>query len=620
MDELLLLPRPRQMEFLGENGRFSLTTSPKLIALDGSTLFTARRLQAALRQSAGVDWEIVAGTAVPHDQIGVILSLTPHATLHEQGYQLTVTETAVYVVASSQAGLFYGTSTLVQLIAQGKTTLPQCRIVDWPDFPNRGVMLDISRNKVPTMETLYALVDKFASWKFNQLQLYTEHTFAYRQHQPIWEGDSPMTAEEILALDAYCRDRFIELVPNQNSFGHMHHWLNHPDYIHLAEAPDGSETPWNFRYEGPFGLSPAVAETMPFLRGLYDELLPNFSSRQFNIGADETWDLGQGKSKAIVEAKGEGRAYLDFVLELYREVKSRERTMQFWGDIIVKYPDLVAELPRDAIALEWGYEADHPFDQNSRIFAQSGIPFYVCPGTSSWNSVGGRTENTLGNLQNAAENGLKHGAIGYLMTDWGDRGHWQPLPVSYLGFGYGAAVSWAYDANKEMDIAATISRQAFGDATGGMGQLAYNLGNIHRQTEIKLHNGNIFFHILQLAPDKLGNLAIFNTKGELKAAQFEAALVELERITAGLDDMPLNSPDADLLKQEYRWAADMLRHGCQRALWMLDGATLPAPNLVADADRLIATYRTIWHARNRPGGFEASVARMERMRSHYYGD
>ncbi|MEM7114394.1 MAG: glycoside hydrolase family 20 zincin-like fold domain-containing protein [Chloroflexota bacterium] len=613
-NEWMLLPLPRQAE--QKEGTLRLADG-KLIGLAGGTLFTARRLQAALREQVGLEWEIVGGTAVPQDQLGIILSVTPHSMPHEQGYQLTVTETAVHVVASSQAGLFYGVCTLVQLIELHGTALPQCRIVDWPDFPNRGVMLDISRDKVPTMETLYALIDKLASWKFNQVQLYTEHTFAYRQHAAIWAEASPMTAEEILVLDAYCRDRFIELVPNQNSFGHMHHWLNHPDYIHLAEAPDGSDTPWNFRYEGPFGLSPAVPETLPFLRGLYDELLPNFSSRQINIGADETWDLGQGKSKALVEEKGEGRAYLDFLLELYREVRSRERTMQFWGDIIVKYPDLVAELPRDVIALEWGYEADHPFDENSRVFAQSGIPFYVCPGTSSWNTVAGRTDNALGNLHNAASNGLKHGAIGFLMTDWGDRGHWQPLPVSYLGFGCGAALSWAYEANKEMDVAGTIGRFAFHDASGAMGQLAVALGNVHQQTEIKLHNGNIFFHILQLSPDKLTDLAIFDTKGELKAEQFEAALAEIDRVMAEFDDITLDRKDADLIKQEFGWAADMLRHGCQRALWMLAGADAPNAELAAAADNLLATYQAIWHARNRPGGFKDSVARLEKMQADY---
>ena len=85
--------------------------------------------------------------------------------------------------------------------------------------------------------------------------------------------------------------------------------------------------------------------------------------------------------------------------------------MMFWGDIIIHHPDLIP-LPPDAIALEWGYEADHPFAEHGTQFAQSGIPFYVCPGTSSWISALGRTENAIGNIRNAAENGLKNGAIG----------------------------------------------------------------------------------------------------------------------------------------------------------------------------------------------------------------
>ena len=94
------------------------------------------------------------------------------------------------------------------------------------------------------------------------------------------------------------------------------------------------------------------------------------------------------------------------------------------------------------------------------------MPFYVCPGTSTWCSLAGRTDNALGNLLNAAENGIKHGAIGYLNTDWGDRGHWQAPPVSYLGFAAGAAFSWALEANRAMDVPAVVSRFAFDDPTG----------------------------------------------------------------------------------------------------------------------------------------------------------
>ena len=326
-------------------------------------------------------WEIVAGNAVPHDQIGVTLSVVEGGTRHPQGYELTITPDGIHAVASTPAGVFYAVCTLIQLLGdQGSGVrrqeagvgsslespisnlqLPALRISDWPDFPNRGVMLDISRNRVPTMQTLLELVDLLASWKINQLQLYTEHTFAYRNHPEVWADASPMTGEEILALDAYCRERFIELVPNQNSFGHMTRWLTHDRYRPLADAPDGCDTRWG-HYDYPLSLCPVDPGSIELVRSIFDELLPHFSSRQFNVGCDETIDLGQVRSKEAVEKRGAGRVYLDFLLKIYREVKARGRTMQFWGDIIMEHPELVPEVPRDAIALEWGYQPDHPFD------------------------------------------------------------------------------------------------------------------------------------------------------------------------------------------------------------------------------------------------------------------
>lgn len=88
-----------------------------------------------------------------------------------------------------------------------------------------------------------------------------------------------LTAEEILELDKYCKERFIELVPNQNSFGHLSKWLKYDRYKHLAECPDGFITPWGEKY-GPFSLSPAVPESIEFMENLFDELLPNFTSKK----------------------------------------------------------------------------------------------------------------------------------------------------------------------------------------------------------------------------------------------------------------------------------------------------------------------------------------------------
>ncbi len=616
MSDLLLSPMPRH---LGVLDRILSLADDRLIVLNSSVphslYFIAKRLQQALQEHAAVNWSIVAGNAFSVDKVGLTINIVPGGTSHPQGYELTIAPSGIFIVASTPAGAFYGGLTLIQILAQGQRDLPLLRISDWPDFPHRGVMLDISRDKVPTMETLYHLVDLLASWKINQLQLYTEHTFAYQNHPDVWANASPITGEEVLALDAYCRERFIELVPNQNTFGHMRRWLIHPRYNHLAECPHGCDTEWGY-FDEPFTLYPADPESLKLIRSLMDELLPHFSSRQFNVGCDETVDLGRGRSQELVAQRGKGRVYLDFLLKVYQEVKARGCAMQFWGDIIMLYPELVSELPHDLIALEWGYEAHHPFDENGARFATSGIPFYVCPGTSSWNSIAGRTDNALENLRSAARNGLKHGAVGYLITDWGDNGHWQPLPVSYLSFAYGAALAWAYETNYQQDMAQTSSIYAFGDPTGVMGRLAYDLGNAYLETGLRIHNTSALFRILQDPPQLIAAL------NGLTESALQKTLTYINQVISALPEAQLNRPDANLIRHEFRWTADMLRHACQRGLWVLGQAQgredmALRHHLAQDADRLLAEHTDIWLARNRPGGLKDSLARLERMRRDY---
>ena len=214
--------------------------------------FAAARFQQALRDRFGLTWELVASPAIPQDQVGLVLRIAPERVTHPQGYELDITPDKILIEARDEAGIFYGVCTLIQILdfpasRPSGVRLLCLRVSDWPDFPARGVMLDVSRDKVPSMDTLLTLVDMLAGWKINQLQLYTEHTFAYRNHRVVWEKASPMTGEEILALDAYCRERFIELVPNQSSFAHLERWLTHKEYVHLAEREDS-----------PFSISPAV--------------------------------------------------------------------------------------------------------------------------------------------------------------------------------------------------------------------------------------------------------------------------------------------------------------------------------------------------------------------------
>lgn len=612
MTNLSLLPAPRQIArrpgaLTITGGRRILLQGPDVAAL----LFTARRLQDALRAHAAAEWEITAAGAP--GEAGATLVVDPARAAHPQGYELTIDGDGVRVLAGTAAGLFYGVCTLAQVIEQAGRTLPALEVADWPDFAARGVMLDISRDKVPSMATLEGLVDMLAGWKVNQLQLYTEHTFAYRGHPDVWAQASPLTGEEILQLDAYCRERFVELVPNQNSFGHMARWLVHPRYAALAETHDEFETPWNVTMKGPFSLAPDDPGSLALVTSLYDELLPHFSSRQFNVGCDETVDLGQGRSAEACRARGEGRVYLDFLLKIHRQVTARGRTMQFWGDIINHHPDLIAELPKDAVALEWGYEADHPFAKNCPRFAAAGLPFYVCPGTSSWNTLAGRTDNALGNLLSAAENGLRHGAVGYLNTDWGDNGHWQALPVSFLGFAAGAAFSWALEANRGMDVREAVGRHAFGDPTGAMGRVAYDMGNVYRHAGYEPPNSSALFWVLQELPGLPG-------EWQMPPIAWDTALQAIDAAIAPLAEARMARPDAALIASEYELAARMLRHACRRGQLMAQGPGAQSlAALDADLREIIGEYRRIWLARNRPGGLADSAGRLDRARALYQG-
>ncbi|MEZ4630419.1 MAG: glycoside hydrolase family 20 zincin-like fold domain-containing protein [Deinococcales bacterium] len=303
MPQPILIPQPQKLNLL--EGYHQLSPD-KLILLQNSPqdlLFSAEMLQEALNHYALSDWGIASGRKLPPDRVGLSIELDSQR--RPESYSLSIADD-INISAADAAGVFYAIQTLIQLLRVYGDYLPKLSIEDYPSLERRGVMLDISRDKVPSLDTLYRLIDLFAHLKINELQLYTEHTFAYQQHETVWEKASPLTAEDILWLERYCHLNFIDLVPNQNTIGHMHRWLKHEAYRDMAETPDGFSVDWGdgvLHYKTPFSLNVSDARSFEFLDGLWDELLPNFSSQYVNIGCDETFDIGQGAAKGFVKRK-----------------------------------------------------------------------------------------------------------------------------------------------------------------------------------------------------------------------------------------------------------------------------------------------------------------------------
>lgn len=594
---IVLLPQPRRL--VREQGAHALKNHHRLRIFDeaGSFPRVAERIRRDLRHLLRLESEVVATGADKADAMPIILRRD--FSRPAQGYRLHVTPHHILLQFADEAGGYYGAMTLRQLVRQFREALPACLVEDAPDFPSRGVMLDISRDKVPTMETLFRLVDELSELKINHLELYTEHTFAYRHHREVWQDASPMTAEEVRELDAFCSERHVELVPNQNCFGHMHRWLDLPRYRDLSECPDGFSYPWGDRRDGPYSLNPLDPRSLALVEEIFGELLPNFSSAKCNVGCDETFDLGQGRSKEECERRGKGRVYFEFLMKIHRLMRQHGRTMHFWGDIVLHHPELIPELPRDVMPLVWGYEADHPFDTQCAQFAAAGFPFYVCPGTSAWNSIAGRTDNALGNLGRAAENGLQHGGVGFLNTEWGDNGHWQPYAISLLPFAAGAAYAWCHAANRDADLAAQLDVHVFRDAARVMGRLVYDLGNVHLETGHTIFNATALFRLMSQKD-------VANLQAAILPEALGRTRDRLHAIMGALPRARMERDDDGLIRHELETAAALLSCGIDRGL-----DTDPAQRRQA-LQTAHEAFRRQWLARNRPGGLGDSIAMLEK--------
>jgi hypothetical protein len=496
--------------------------------------------------------------------------------LPPQGYRLRVDNEGVRIDAADAAGEFYARQTLRQL-TNDDGTVAHCDIADWPDLPVRGVMLDISRDKVPTMATLRELVDQLAGWKVNELQLYTEHTFAYDGHDEVWRVASPMTADEIAELDAYCAERHVTLTPNQNCLGHMERWLRHPRYRGLGLKTEPF-TLGGIMRRPPMTMDPAHPGALALARDLFSQLLPNFRhSDRVNVGLDEPFELPD-------ERYGE---YVDYLVALRNAPELDGREMLVWGDILANHPALIGKLPDGVTVAEWGYEADHAFDARLAALADAGRSAWACPGTSSWSSIFGRTTNMRTNQRNAATAARDHGAVGWLNTDWGDGGHLQYLPASYPGFAHGAALAWCLDTNTDVDVGyETLTK----------------LGDAHRHAERQ--TPNMASYLVPLWLPQLRRALITNEECDA----IEADLVSCE------DDADAETANSIAL------ARVLLDDGRGRNAGDGTLAGIGGGVRLELADRLepiIAAHRELWLTRNRPGGLDDSASWLERLRDSY---
>ena len=603
---------------------------------------TAPEIEASCRD-AGFDPAALLAEAFPggYSPDGITLA-AEYVTCSPESFHICISSDGIRITCQDGAGYFYALGVLVQLAAQADGVLPCAEIADEPSLSVRGIMLDIGRDKIPSMETLKGLIDLFASMRINHLQLYMEgFTFDYEDFHYLFTNETPVTPEEFRKLSQYARAHFIDLVPNQNVLGHMEKWLEKPQFRSLAECEDGYIFE-NLFWRPPMTLDVRDSRSFELAETLLGTLMDASSSGCINVNMDEPFELGMGKNKQAAEKEGRLNLYFEYVEKLHAYCASRGKRMLMWGDEILHHPDCVSRFPKDAILLDWIYEGDAHFEDHARLMQKTGLNYCLCPGTSSWGSLTGRSDNMAKNIRDAASCAIRYGGLGIITTDWGDLGHWQYLSASYPGFAYTAACSWS-GPESDSDLTAWFcNRFIYKSPAENAFQTAWDLGNYYHLEHAPLYNTTLAFAVMSskytyesieefdAKMERLltlsANIAKTNSIPPREPAicvDFAAMKEYLDQVEKEVSETALACADGELIRREMENGLRMVRHGIHLYYTMTvlrddPGAfSREMAVLFDDLDDILKVHYTLWSARNRSGGFQRSTAHMNHLLFFY---
>ncbi|HJT65767.1 MAG TPA: family 20 glycosylhydrolase [Pyrinomonadaceae bacterium] len=630
-DRISIIPRPRQVTANGE--RFPLSGAHIALA-DARSVedrFAATDFIADLKEE-GISLKIRGGRDRKAILIGLIGSppvrkalmakvkgtaIVDLPDLGDEAYILQANANGVVIAGGAAAGVFYGLQTLKQLVrGQGADAFIQgVDIYDVPAMRWRGVSDDVSRGPVPTVNYIKRQLRTFAAYKLNLHSFYMEQTFASSAHPLIGPEGGSLTPDEIRELVAYAKSYHIELVPEQQTFGHLHKALKLEKYAPLAETPYGDV------------LSPQQEGTYALIADWYRELDQLFPGRFFHIGADETFELGQGQSREAARTRGVGAVYFEHLNRVHDLLKPYNRKLIFWGDIALNHPDLIGSIPKDLIVANWDYAPRDSYAARIDPFRNAGLQQLVCPGVWGWNQIFPNVDNASQNIINFVRDGQAAGAIGMLNTTWDDDGE-TLFEMSWYGIVLGAAASWQNGAVDQTRFDADFDWALFRNDGDQFVKAIHALGSVNTvlgvrttddlfwrdpftasfQKEARANAGTIRQMRLQVET-ALEDLLRNRQRARRNATMIPAMILAAQR----LDHLGRRAETVEKLSREY-WDA-YLNLGDRARVRPLRRYYSAIYNqlreMAEELSALRASYREQWLAENRPYWLDSILARYD---------
>ena len=530
----------------------------------------------------------------------VCISFAPQ--LAREEYHLTIGKDGMHISVSCDEGLFRAATSIRQMLIRFQGQLPCMYLDDKPDINRRGYMVDISRGQMPKVETIKGLIDYLASLKFNELQLYMEgDCFKYAAYPEETAHFDCLTPEDIRELDQYCKARFIDLVPNQNSFGHMYTWLKKPRFHHLGLF-EADETPST--------LNPLLDESFDFMCNLYQSLLPHFSSEYVNIGLDEAYGLGKFQIEEYCREKGNDVVFMEWLNKLNNHIGAvHNKKVMFWADMIYNYPQSYHMVPKDAVALEWGYE----YIQSQRMtdhciaYRDAGVRYYVCPSVNTHSSFTSRMDVTTFNIRTCAELAVEYGAEGILLTEWGGGGQfgvWCLTPIALCGQ-YGWNIGKMQDgetfkADFIRESEDYVDEMYFGGKK--VSRLMYRMANYYLLEPERVHVCTMSAQLLTKPLHVTNHAYLFDLLDSGDDFYFDNVIDYVRRVMADIEKIDFD----ERLKTEIRLTAWLIELGsglCKVKLHPQDSIK-DVPRLVALIDRFLDHYTEPYLYRFYPQGID----------------
>ena len=406
---------------------------------------------------------------LPFDESGLFLTVNINTDEGEE-YTLDITADSITISAAGTRGAFYALQTLSQIFAH--KNVPHLHIKDFPDLKFRGYYHDVTRGKIPKVETLKKLIDILALTKHNVFQIYVEHVYDFPQYEGIKEKTGYYTADEIIAIRDYCEENFIDFQPSLSCFGHLYELLELDRYKHLRCHREelSHENPWGER-GGHHTLDPRNPESLELIKALISQYAPLFKSEWFNICCDETFDLKSLEDEGYDYVE----LYVDFVTKISDYVKSLGKRVMMWGDVARHHPEALDKLPKDIMFIKWNYNQgaeEYLFERfNNRLHI-------VAPCACSQGRLCDAMHYSVPIIKRIVGFGEKYGSQGMLNTNWGDWGNPASIDNSLFGVVFGGAVAWDVETDDTDETHAAMNLHIFKHATGV--SLRRRINEMHR--------------------------------------------------------------------------------------------------------------------------------------------